>query len=92
MNHSYETAPLWIIEHSTFAGKNIGQGSYFIKGILHEFENASKTIEFVRKRIEETAIQNQHLINSTDDIGKIEDQELKNLLGSNILELFMNSG
>lgn len=92
LNHSYETAPFWIIEHSTFAGKNIGQGSYNIKGILHEFERASKTVEYVRQRFEEIVVQHQSIINCVDDIGKIDDdQELKVILGSNIVELFIQS-
>jgi len=92
LNHSYEIAPLWVIEHSTFQRKNIGGGSYLIKMILHEFERASKTIEFFRIKLEEIAVKNCDIINSVEDIGKIEkDEELKGIMSSNILELFIGS-
>lgn len=92
MNHSYEIAPFWVIEHSTFQRKNIGGGSYLIKMILHEFERAHQTIEFFRQRLEEITLKNSDTINCVEDIGKIEtDQELKEIMNSNILELFIGS-
>ena len=91
MNHSYETAPFWVIEHSTFQGKNIGQGCYWIKLILHEFERASKTLDYFRQKVEKTALQYQEALNFADDIQKIDgDQEFKSILNSNILNLIIN--
>jgi len=88
LNHSYETAPFWVIEHSTFQGKNIGGGCYLIKFILHEFEKASKTIEYFRQKVEKTALQHQEGLNSADDIEKVDgDQEFKSIMNYNILEL-----
>lgn len=91
LNHSYETAPFWVIEHSTFQGKNIGGGCYMIKFILHEFEKASKTIEYFRQKVEKTVLQHQEALNCADDIEKVDgDQEFKSILNSNILNLIIN--
>lgn len=91
LNHSYETAPFWVIEHSTFQGKNIGGGCYLIKFILHEFEKASKTIEYFRQKVEKTVLHHQEALNCADDIEKVDgDQEFKSIMNSNILNLIIN--
>ena len=90
MNHLYETAPFWVIEHSTFKGKNIGQGCFSIKIIQHEFARVSRLIEHFKQRIEEIAIKNQTAITCVEDFDKIENEpELKAFLNCNILELMM---
>ena len=89
LNHSFETAPLWIIDYSTFVKKNIGQGSYAIKMILHEFERASKMIEYFEQRLEDILVKHPGILSSVDDINKIENPELKVIIDSNILELFI---
>lgn len=91
LSHSYETAPLWVIvEHNSFDRKNIGQGAYSIKAILHEFEKASKTIQYCRQKLEEICVKHYSEVKCAEDILKIQDdEELKTLLNSNILELFI---
>lgn len=78
-----------IVEHNSFDRKNIGQGAYSIKAILHEFEKASKTIQYCRQKLEEICVKHHNEIKCAEDIGKISDDELKTLLSSNILELFI---
>lgn len=90
MNHCYETAPLWILDHNDLLEKrNVGQGAYSIKLILHEFNKAFKTVDAFEQRLETAIIRHKDAIQSVDDIEKIDDPELKSLLNTNVLNLFM---
>lgn len=90
LNHSYETAPLWIIDHNNFMEKrNIGQGAYLVKGILHEFEKATKIIDFLQQKFEEMVLQHKSKIKTIEDIGLVDDPELKKFMSTSILESFI---
>jgi len=91
LNHSYETAPLWILDHNNYVDRrNIGQGAYSIKLILHEFEKTSNLIDYLQQKCEEIIMKHKGKIHSVDDIWLLEDPELKNFINSNILDSFIN--
>ena len=90
LNHCYETAPLWILDHNDLVEKrNVGQGAYSIKMILHEFEKSSNIIDLFEQKLENLVIKHKDTIQNIDDIGRIDDPELKSLINSNILDLFI---
>ena len=91
LNHSYETAPLWILDHNNYVDRrNIGQGAYSIKLILHEFEKTSNLIYYFQQKCEEIIVKHKGKIHTVDDIWLLEDPELKAFCSSNIIDSFIN--
>jgi len=86
LNHSYETAPLWILDHNNLVERrNVGQGAYSVKVILYEFARVSKIIDLLYERLEELVLQHKYQVHKVEDIELIGDAELKKFIESNIL-------
>ena len=69
--------------------ETLGKEAYSIKLIQHEFEKSLNTIDLFEQKLENLVIKHKDTIQSIDDIGRIDDPELKSLINSNILDLFI---
>ena len=81
---------MWVLDHnSSFERRNIGQGAYLIKVILHEFEKASKIIDLLQEKWEQLVLLHKEKIQKVEDIESIDDIELKSFISSSILDSFL---
>jgi len=86
LSHSYETAPLWILDHNNLVERrNVGQGAYSVKVILYEFARVSKIIDLLHEKLEELVLQHKCKVQKVEDVELIDDIELKRFIESNLL-------
>jgi len=92
LTYCYEEAPLYILDNMNFMGRNLGQGAFAIKKILGEFENAANLLKTAEEKIGEIAIKYKEKINSLEDLEKIDDEELKNVVKENLVDIIIGNG
>jgi len=89
LNYNYDEVPLWIMDNANFAGRSLGQGAFGIKRIFAEF---AKTVNLIRKtqeKMETVVLRHKDKITSVEDIEKIEDLELKQLIRMSVADKMM---
>lgn len=74
------------MDNVNFMGANIAQGAFAIRKILDEFGKASKLIKSLQEKVENIALRYKDRINCVEDIGKLEDEDLRTLENSNIVD------
>ncbi len=74
------------MDNANFAGRSLGSGAFGIKRIFQEFAGSMKIIRKTQEKIEAIALKYKEKVDSMEDIEKIDDAELKELIESNIAE------
>jgi len=74
------------MDNANFAGRSLGQGAFGIKRIFQEFARSMDVIRKTQVKIETVVLKHKEKVESVEDIEKIDDAELKELIQMNIAE------